>query len=1000
MSIRRFIWAMLVLVSTATCWAQTPAQPVFTYQGQLKQDGVPAEGAYDMAFSLFDAPAGGTQIGNPCVIPAIPVTQGLFTAVLNGGVEFGQNAFNGEARWIEVTVAGQPLAPRQWITPAPYSIFSLAPWQLNGSAISYTLGSVGIGTTSPSSMLDVAGKVTMHSLTVNGKAQVDGLSMATGASNGYVLTSDTNGVASWQPGGLVLPFDASANLPTGVVFGIKNTATSGSNAVGIHGECASTDGIGVGGLATAATGRNYGVWGESQSIGGYGVVGNTSSTGASAAGVRGIASATTGAAIAGYFTSAGGGSAVYATANSGVAGTFRSSTGNGLDVLTSGVYGAYIQAQDTGVFAQGATFGLYGQANSRGVYGNAGTGPDARGVYGTSNSTTGTGVYGWAQAGSGATAGVYGKTNSASGFGVYSDGPLFVNGLATVSSFKLSNNAGVGKVLTSDANGVGTWQSAPTLGLPFNGTANVPSSAAFRVTNTGSGAASGVEGIVQGTTGFNYGVLGGTGSHEGVGVYGIGGKGIYGLALGPGDDAGYFEGPVVCTDVIESHGVVSNGPIESQSGGFKFPDGTVQTSIGWLPTGNSGTDPSVNFIGTSDDNALTVKVNNQVAMRYVPVASSDDAPNIFGGSPGKGSNGNVVVGATIAGGGHLRFDPNYVIGDYGTVSGGAHNLAGKSAVVTGGYRNSASGPESAVCGGSNNRASGWSAAVIGASDSTASGDWSLVLSGDENVASGDYAIAAGESLVVASGEGSFAWGVYSEAHGELSCAMGDCAIANHDRSFVWSSGKDPWGDPQCVGTTAEGQFLIFAHGGVGINTEPFGFHLAVNGEAAKPDGGSWSSLSDARLKHDIAPLPPGSLDKLLALHGRTFEFNEEAIDSKLATPGRKVGLIAQEVEEVFPEWVKEDTEGYKYITEHGTTALFVEALRELRAEKDEQIQTLQTELEQQVCALKVQLEAQGAQRDRQLAECIARIQEQDAQIKGLLSTIRSPARPKKKEHNR
>ena len=40
------------------------------------------------------------------------------------------------------------------------------------------------------------------------------------------------------------------------------------------------------------------------------------------------------------------------------------------------------------------------------------------------------------------------------------------------------------------------------------------------------------------------------------------------------------------------------------------------------------------------------------------------------------------------------------------------------------------------------------------------------------------------------------------------------------------------------------------------------------------------------------------------------------------------------MEEVFPEWVSESADGYKYITEYGTTALLVEALRELRREKN------------------------------------------------------------------
>jgi hypothetical protein len=41
-------------------------------------------------------------------------------------------------------------------------------------------------------------------------------------------------------------------------------------------------------------------------------------------------------------------------------------------------------------------------------------------------------------------------------------------------------------------------------------------------------------------------------------------------------------------------------------------------------------------------------------------------------------------------------------------------------------------------------------------------------------------------------------------------------------------------------------------------------------------------------------------------------------------------LVAQEVEEVFPEWVGRDSEGSKTVCIRGFEALTIEALRELR----------------------------------------------------------------------
>jgi hypothetical protein len=140
---------------------------------------------------------------------------------------------------------------------------------------------------------------------------------------------------------------------------------------------------------------------------------------------------------------------------------------------------------------------------------------------------------------------------------------------------------------------------------------------------------------------------------------------------------------------------------------------------------------------------------------------------------------------------------------------------------------------------------------------------------------------------------------------------------------------------------------VLGSSAVGINTtNTSGFLLAVNGSAAKPGGGSWAVFSDSRLKHHIKPIKTGMLDRLLKLRGYTFEYEPEAIENRLALPGRQTGLIAQEVQEVFPDWVESDADGYLYVTERGLTAIIVEALRELREEKDAEIGKLQSENEE------------------------------------------------------
>ena len=117
---------------------------------------------------------------------------------------------------------------------------------------------------------------------------------------------------------------------------------------------------------------------------------------------------------------------------------------------------------------------------------------------------------------------------------------------------------------------------------------------------------------------------------------------------------------------------------------------------------------------------------------------------------------------------------------------------------------------------------------------------------------------------------------------------------------------------------------------VGSNLTP-SYDLQVSatapngGTAAKPGGGSWSNSSDRRLKKNIEDLD-GALETLLALRGVTFEYKDPASINEL--DGTRMGFIAQEVEEVIPDWVSEKPDGMKMVTVRGFEALAVEALRE------------------------------------------------------------------------
>lgn len=99
----------------------------FTYQGKLTDNSIPADGTYEMQFTLFDAAANGNQVGATITNATVQVSQGVFTVSLN----FGANAFTGPARFLEIGLRSQGnqnpytvLGSRQAITSAPYAIRS------------------------------------------------------------------------------------------------------------------------------------------------------------------------------------------------------------------------------------------------------------------------------------------------------------------------------------------------------------------------------------------------------------------------------------------------------------------------------------------------------------------------------------------------------------------------------------------------------------------------------------------------------------------------------------------------------------------------------------------------------------------------------------------------------------------------------------------------------------------------------------------------------------
>lgn len=170
MTSRIFISVFVFVMTYSSHLAAAPTSTAFTFQGQLKDAGVPADGGFDMRFSLFDVAAGGVAAAGPLVHdgsagnpPEVDVVNGLFNVQLDFGA-----VYDGTALWLHIEVRPHgvggytALTPRQPLTATPFALYALdgpggsGPWSTNGADIyNNNAGNVGIGTNSPATSLHV-----------------------------------------------------------------------------------------------------------------------------------------------------------------------------------------------------------------------------------------------------------------------------------------------------------------------------------------------------------------------------------------------------------------------------------------------------------------------------------------------------------------------------------------------------------------------------------------------------------------------------------------------------------------------------------------------------------------------------------------------------------------------------------------------------------------------------------------------------------------------------
>lgn len=377
-----------------------PVTSAFTYQGEFTNAGALVNGTADLRFRLYDAAAGGLQVGATLGATNVSVQNGRFAVDL----DFGIGSFNtGQARWLEIEVrtpAGAGgytlLTGRQAVRPTPFALYALS----GNPGPTGPVGPAGpAGPQGPQGATGPAGP--------QGPQGVQGPQGNTGATGPAGATGPQGPAGPQGPQG---PTGATGPAGTSpwTLSGLNTYYTQGNVGIGTISPLYKLDVVDAGGVGIASRNDNstsipYAFYasltGANASNTSYGLyVGNTNPVGR---GVYVDMTATTGTNYAlrsfvdspdgyGVYTNkssaTGTNPAIYASsatasANSiGIHGVMTTTTGGGFSTAVRG------QHNSTG----GGGIGVWG-SHAGGGYGVYGTSVSGQGVYG--DATSGNGVY-------------------------------------------------------------------------------------------------------------------------------------------------------------------------------------------------------------------------------------------------------------------------------------------------------------------------------------------------------------------------------------------------------------------------------------------------------------------------------------------------------------------------------------------------------------------------------------------------------------------------------
>jgi hypothetical protein len=859
----------LLIIISRSAIAQGTA---FTYQGRLNDGGSPANGNYDLRFTIYDSTNDpGVVIAGPVTNSATAVSNGLFTVVLDFG-----NQFPGAARWLGIGVRTNGaatftnLSPRQRLTATPYAVYANDAGTVAAANI---LGTIEAAQLAANVVTEGESGVNLTG-TFNGSgAGLTGINLLYANSYGAFQL-----VTNYDGGNFTLiDSPAVGDVPQSIAAADVN----GDGRVDLISANGSTS------LLTVLTNNGNGAF---------------TFAGAPGTGLFALSVTTT-------------------DVNSDGRPDFISAGNNSLSVFTN---------NGSGVFILAATLGTSNPFNVKAADVNADGKVDLVCVNATADMLsvlTNNGAGNFILASTPATGS---QPRGLAIADVNGDGKLdLINGRLNASTLSVLTNHGNGNFTLASSPGVAGVTLSVTA-ADVNGDGKVDLIGACLdtglsvLTNNGTGsfASAGLLNLGTGPRDVTAADVNGDGkvdlisanqNADTLSVLTNNGSGAFTLVSSPA--VGDAPQAVIAADVngdgatdlvsansqADTLSVLLNTPFFNSailSGKF-FGNGAGVTNVNaatlngvssagfWHTSGNAGTAPGTHFLGTSDVQPLDFRVNNRRGLRLEYANDGFESVNVIGGSSGNMA-GSGVVGATIAGGGSVLADNvNRVLASFGTVGGGMSNTAGglsatvsggqvntaggQFATIGGGYRNSASGQGATIGGGQQNSANGNFAAVHGGRLNTAA-NFASVGGGSGNAANWDYTAIGGGSNNIVDGDFAMIPGGSDNRATLYSFAAGRQAKANHAGTFVWA-------DVNAVDFASTGinQFLIRATSGVGINKNNPATSLDVNGTVtATGFSGSGASLTGLSAGNLNGTIPDARLSTNVALRsgGNAFSGNQ------------------------------------------------------------------------------------------------------------------------------